>query len=95
MKGRRACWSISGANRLAALLCLRHTKGLAELPLSHAGEPTEDGLVPATFPALSARQNPEKVGRGYNGFTHARIPDGQHWLSGLLQYAPFSELTLT
>lgn len=95
MKGRRACWSLSGANRLAALLCLRHTKGLAKLPLSHADEPTQDGPAPTAFPVLSARQNPAKVGRGYNGFTHARIPGGLHWLNDLLQYAPFSQITLT
>ena len=29
MKGRRACWSIRGANNLTALLCLKHTGRLA------------------------------------------------------------------
>ena len=26
MKGRRACWSIAGAENLARILCLKHTK---------------------------------------------------------------------
>jgi len=73
MKGRRACWSVSGADNLAALLCLKHTGRLANVlttlcPIVPAdSEPMPIGLRP--------REIPERVGKGYNGFKHAAIPD--------------------
>lgn len=94
MKGRRACWSISGAAHLAALLCLKHTKGLASLPFP------QDSATPLPSPALDppplqCRSNPSTVGKGYNGFSHARIPDSLPWLKAMLRYAPFPDLKLT
>ena len=73
MKGRRACWSIRGADNLAALLCLKHTGRLADVlttlgPIVLADyDPMPVGFRP--------REVPERVGKGYNGFKHATIPD--------------------
>lgn len=73
MKGRRACWSVRGADNLAALLCLKHTGRLAAV-LSGLGliVPADAEITPA---GLSAGQVPERVGKGYDGFKHAAIPD--------------------
>lgn len=81
MKGRRACWSISGADNLAALLCLKHTGRLVNVlnalgPVVPAdSEPRPVGLRP--------REVPERVGKGYNGFKHAAIPD-MPWAKNML-----------
>ena len=81
MKGRRACWSIRGADNLAALLSLKHTGRLPSI-LSSLGpivpadiEPVPVGLMP--------HEVPERVGKGYNGFTRAAIPD-MPWIKGML-----------
>ena len=81
MKGRRACWSVSGADNLAALLCLKHTGRLAAVlttlgPIAPADyEPMPVGFRP--------REVPERVGKGYNGFKHAAIP-GVPWAKEML-----------
>lgn len=81
MKGRRACWSVRGADNLAALLCLKHTGRLAAVlnalgPIVPAdAEPIPVGLRP--------REVPERVGKGYNGFKHAAIPD-MPWIKDLM-----------
>lgn len=81
MKGRRACWSVRGADNLAALLCLKHTGRLGAV-LSDLGP-----IVPAdaepTPVGLSAGQVPERVGKYYNGFKHAAIPD-MPWVKEML-----------
>ena len=81
MKGRRACWSVCGADNLAALLCLKHTGRLSAV-LSGLGliVPADAELV-AT--GLSSSQVPEHVGKGYNGFKHATIPD-MPWAKNML-----------
>ena len=73
MKGRRACWSVRGADNLAALLCLKHTGRLANV-LTTLGPivPADSELMPI---GLRPREIPERVGKGYNGFKHAAIPD--------------------
>jgi hypothetical protein len=65
MKGRRACWSVRGADNLAALLCLKHTGRLAAV-LSSLGPivPADAELIPVD---LSAGQVSKRVGKGYNG----------------------------
>ncbi len=73
MKGRRACWSIRGADNLAALLCLKHTGRLPAV-LSGLGPIVPADAEPAPM-GLSAGQVSERVGKGYNGFKHAAIPD--------------------
>ena len=73
MKGRRACWSIRGADNLAALLCLKHTGRLTGV-LSSRGPIVPADIEPTPM-ALSAGQVSERVGKGYNGFKHAAIPN--------------------
>ena len=73
MKGRRACWSVHGADNLAALLCLKHTGRL------HAVLPSLGPIMPMDVEplpiGLRPREVSERVGKGYNGFKHAPIPD--------------------
>lgn len=73
MKGRRACWSIRGADNLAALLCLKHTGRLSAV-LSVLG-PIVPQDVDSVAIGLSSAKVPERVGKGYNGFTHAAMPE--------------------
>lgn len=81
MKGRRACWSVHGANNLAALLCLKHTGRLSAV-LSDIG-PIVPKDVESVSIGLSSSKVPERVGKGYNGFKHAAIPD-MPWTRDLL-----------
>lgn len=81
MKGRRACWSVRGADHLAALLCLKHTGRLSAV-LSGFGPIIPADVEPFTV-ELSSHQVPERVGKGYNGFKHAAIP-GAPWMKELL-----------
>lgn len=91
MKGRRACWSVRGADNLAALLCLRHTGRLSAV-LSDFGP-----IVPAdaeqVVVGLSSHQVPERVGRGYNGFKHAAIPD-MPWAKNMLGMKSLARMPL-
>ena len=90
MKGRRACWSIRGADNLAALLCLKHTGRLADV-LTTLGP-----IVPADYEpmpvGLRPREVPERVGKGYNGFKHTAIPD-MPWAKEMLGMKPLSRLS--
>ena len=89
MKGRRSCWSINGANHLAALLCLKHTTGFEDLSKGLAPfpnpEPTDDPGTP-----LSASQVPETVGKGSEFYCHASISDVP-WLRNIASFKPLSE----
>lgn len=81
MKGRRACWSVSGAGNLAALLCLKHTGRLAAV-LNSLGSIVPVDAEPIAV-GFSAHKVPECVGNGYNGFKHAAIPD-MLWAKNIL-----------
>lgn len=81
MKGRRACWSVRGADNLAALLCLKHTGRLSAV-LSALGPIVPTDIEPVAI-GLSSAKVPERVGKGYNGFKHAAIPDTP-WIKELL-----------
>ena len=81
MKGRRACWSVRGADNMAALLCLKHTGRLPGV-LSVLGPITSADAEPVAI-GFSSAKVPERVGKGYNGFTHAAMPD-MPWIKELL-----------
>ena len=88
MKGRRASWSIKGANNLARLLCLKNTGRLSEF-LKHLGtcvipEHYADEVVIKT----SATNIPKEVGKGYNGFRQTLIPSNQKWFKDLASVKP-------
>lgn len=89
MKGRRACWSVSGADNLAALLCLKHTGRLAAV-LSALG-PIAPADAEPMLVGLRPREVPERVGKGYSGFKHAAIPD-LPWAKNMLGMKPLSRL---
>jgi len=84
MKNRRMNWSIKGGNNLARVLTLKATNRLSEV-LS--------GLAPTTLPpqyteqietVLSAAKVPQRIGKGYNGFSHGAILVKQKWLKEFL-----------
>lgn len=63
MKGRRAAWSINGANNLSAILCAYHTSGMESLFESNCNlyQPEEQ----LDLSGLSAAKIPQRVGHGY------------------------------
>ena len=84
MKNRRTNWSIEGGNNLARLLTLKATGRLTD---------TLPGLIPAILSpqyteqletVLSAAKIPQRIGEGYNGFSHGAIPVKQKWLKEFL-----------
>jgi len=71
MKDRRCCWSIDGANHLAALLCLKHTTGFEDLfhPLPPLPKPEAQAEEEEDGDILTASKIPERIGKGY-AFPH-------------------------
>lgn len=67
MKDGRACWSIQGANRLALLLCLRHTTGFDYLFTKFPEKPEiiVENEWKDTLPIFGASKVPEREGHGY------------------------------
>lgn len=67
MKDGRACWSIQGANRLALLLCLRHTTGFDYLFTKFREKPEiiVENEWKDTLPIFGASKVPEREGHGY------------------------------
>lgn len=85
MKGRRACWSINGANNLALILCLRNTVGFdnlfAELPQIPAEEQTRVDSVPV----YGASKIPTVEGHGYEYPYRLTASQAPGWLAGFLK----------
>jgi len=91
MKGRRKCWSISGANNLARLLCLKSTgklRGTISALSSRMPEKYDEVITTV----LSSAKIPNSVGKGWNGFNKATIPSSQKWLKNIVSIKLFSEL---
>jgi len=91
MKGRRACWSICGAENLARVLTRKYTGKLSE-----ALEKLDKSTLPERYTEevlseISADQIPKTVGTGYNGFTRGNIPEYQ-WAKRLTAYKPLSAM---
>ena len=88
MKGRRACWSIDGANHLALILCAYHTTGLESLfvdvPKTEMGNYSD-----VKWSAASVQK---KVGKGPGYYRSADLI-GYAWLRDLTAYVPFTEMT--
>ena len=90
MKGRRANWSINGANHLAAILCAYHTTGMESIfgrrePLS---QPTEKTIENAPFSAAKVQK---KVGHGYVPEHSSTLPNIK-WLKQISSLKPLSEI---
>lgn len=66
MKGRRACWSIKGANNMAMLLCAYHTSGFENLFASIPEIPVIEMEWIDEGKPLAASKVKEFVGKGYS-----------------------------
>lgn len=83
MKGRRACWSIEGANHLALLLCAYHTSGMEELfaPLSAIPVPRKEPVYVDPVPVFGAGQVPVREGKGYEFWVQTTLSTtSSNWL---------------
>lgn len=70
MKGRRACWSIEGANNLARLLCLKMTGKLSERIGALSAISLPEKYAEEQRITLSASKIPLRIGKGNDGFMH-------------------------
>ncbi len=84
MKGRRACWSINGGNRLAALLCKHYSVStVSDTRINDCG----------SFNAtLSVAKAPKKDGVGFEFAKSISIPSGMKWLKRISACKPFTDL---
>ena len=85
MKGRRACWSIDGGNRLAALLCKHysvHRPSGTDIASNHDNYNSP----------LSVAKTPKKDGKGYEFNRNISFPSRFKWLKQISICKPFSEL---
>ena len=85
MKGRRACWSETGANNLAVLLCQRHTVGFENLFAALPSLPPKEPEFVDTLPLYSADKIPKREGKGYEWKDRLTISDTAGWLSRFLK----------
>ena len=90
MKGRRASWSIDGANHLAAILCAEHTTGMHYIFGTEQEVPIVWENKPDTLP-MSAAKVPKRVGRGYEP-QHSAILPSLPWLKQLVAFKPLGEI---
>ena len=86
MKGRRACWSIDGGNRLAALLCKHYS--VSVVPETNVMNVCDTAILP-----LSATKAPKKDGRGYEFVRNIFIPSGLKWLKKFSSCKPLSDIS--
>lgn len=70
MKGGRACWSVNGGNRLAALLCSYHTGNSNYSIVDNNSD----------MPILSASKIKTSCGNGYEPKQMHNIPSSMKWL---------------
>ena len=92
MKGRRACWSVSGATNLANLLCLYHTTGFEGM-FSGAEVSAEEVISMREAKPLSASKTPLKEGHGYESHCRSSLP-ALPWLKQMTSYKSLAEMTL-
>jgi len=85
MKGRRACWSISGGNRLAALLCKHYS---VNAPSKSETVSNYDNLNAP----LSAAKAPKTDGKGYEFARNISIPSELNWLKQISICKPLTEM---
>lgn len=85
MKGRRACWSESGANNLAVLLCQRHTVGFENLFASLPSLPEKKPELVDALPLYGANKIPLREGKGYEWQDRLTISGTTGWLSSFLK----------
>jgi len=68
MKGRRACWSIDGANNLARLLCLKAMKRLTQTLRSLTTIILPEKYAEEIY-ILTPKEVGQTIGKGYNGYS--------------------------
>ena len=90
MKGRRANWSINGANHLAVILCAYHTTGMQSIFGEQKVIPSMTENINKNVP-VSAAKTQKKVGHGYKA-EHASTLPNVPWLKQISSFKPLSEI---
>lgn len=85
MKGRRACWSINGGNRLAALLCKHYS--VSAVSETRVINDCNNSNIP-----LSAAKTPKKDGKGYEAIRNISISSNMKWLKQISFCKPLTDL---
>lgn len=84
MKDRRACWSINGANRLALLLCQRHTTGFEYLFAPLPEKPVAEPQWVDSLPLYNSSKIPHRDGHGYEYPIQFQTENVGRWFSNLI-----------
>ena len=82
MKGRRACWSVSGGNNLAALLCKRYSDG------DNVSDFSEVRDVNSGSKELSAAKIKQTSGKGYEYPFNFNTPSNMSFLRNIAKIKP-------
>ena len=90
MKGRRANWSIKGANHLASILCAYHTTGMQSIFGKQKELPATSSNILEPLP-ISVAKVQKKVGHGYEPEHTATLPNIP-WLKQISSLKPLSEI---
>lgn len=84
MKGRRACWSIKGANNLATIISLTRTTGVEILFDELPSKPVEIECEPMDLgTTLSASKIQKTVGEGYEYYMQGSLANQSKWLKDI------------
>jgi len=97
MKGKRRCWSISGANNMASLLCAYHTTGLEHLFAAMPSAPVpvyEETLTDEELAFINApvRMTGYTDGKGYEHPWNASTTNASPLLKRISDFSPLSEM---
>lgn len=90
MKGRRANWSINGANHLASILCAYHTTGMQSI-FGKQKELQSEAVKSIETRQISAAKVQKKVGHGYEPEHFATLPNIP-WLKQISSLKPLGEI---
>lgn len=84
MKGRRACWSINGANNLAMIMSLTRTSGIESIFDTIPDEPVEleSDLMDLGIP-MSAGKVRKTEGNGYEYYVQGSLANQSKWLKDI------------
>jgi hypothetical protein len=86
MKRRRTNWSIKGGNNLARILTLKSTGKLSENLRNIVTFILPEKFEEKIQTALSAADVPQSVGKGWNGFRQANVPNPPQWFRAISAY---------
>ena len=94
MKGRRACWSITGGNNMARLLCLKATKKLHDTLSNLTSVILSEKYSEKIYTKFSSADIPISLGKGYSGFKQFMVPSSMKIFKHLATLTHLSKIKI-